>query len=140
MTLELRPLTTSSWTYIQSLSQNPRIRYLDKYNRVFTCNPQITINLIRIIVEGSKGLVEILQMLSVRWKVDKAVISIYHTYAITNHPPVIGESRLEDYNVTEPNDILCKGEIIIALCMLPISLILATTIITVLTVCACVLA
>lgn len=106
MTLELRPLTTSSWTYIQSLSQNPRIRYLDKYNHVF--NLQITINLFRIIVEGSKRLVEILQMLSVRWKIDRAVISVYHTYTITNHP-VIGESRLEDYNVTKP-DILCKGE------------------------------
>ena len=34
VTLELRPLTTSSWTYIQGLSQNPRLRCLDKYNHV----------------------------------------------------------------------------------------------------------
>jgi hypothetical protein len=69
-------------------------------------------------VGGSKRLVEILQMLSVRWKIDRATISVYHTYSLTSHAPVMGESHLEDYNATIPSDTLCKGEIIISSCML----------------------
>ena len=112
VTLELRPLTTSSWTYIQGLSQNPRIRYPDEYIYLMSC-VQIAVTLFRITVGASKRLVELLQMLSVRWEIDRATISIYHTYSIQNHTgkcPVMRESDLKDCNVTKPSNVLCRGE------------------------------
>ena len=112
VSLELRPLTTSSWTYIQGLSQNPRIRYLNRYIYLMWCL-LINATFFRITVGASKRLVELLQMLSVRWKIDRATISIYHTYSIKNHAdkyPEMGESHL---NVTKHSNVLCSGEIII---------------------------
>ena len=64
---------------------------------------------------ASKRLVELLQMLSVRWNIDQATISIYHTYPIENHADKcseMGEPHLKDCNVTKHSDVLCSGEII----------------------------
>ena len=62
---------------------------------------------------ASKRLVELLQMLSVRWKIDRATINIYHTYSIQNHTgkrPVMGESCHKDSNVIKHSNVLCRGE------------------------------
>lgn len=65
---------------------------------------------------ASKRLVELLQLLSVRWKIDQAAISVYHTYSVTNHAgkfPELAEFHLQGY-VTKHSDVHCKGEVIIA--------------------------
>lgn len=65
-------------------------------------------SLFRITVGASKRLVEVLQMLSARWNIDRVNISIYHAYSIGNHA-----GKYPDCRLSKDSDVLHKGEIII---------------------------
>ena len=68
---------------------------------------------------ASKRLVELLQVLSLRWKIDQAAISIYHVYSkcriqkhttVASKYPEMRESCCKDFHVVSNySTTLCRG-------------------------------